>query len=190
MKACCLLSMVILLAGAVACAATKPVVLVKGTYTIQQKGSEAGAVGTFFDTVAGPLRAAGVDFEALGDEDVEAGKLAGAKLAIFPYNPNMSPGEAKAAVDFLAAGGKVFACYSTRGELLTALGFKSTGRKAGGEFEGKFATCRAVLGAIAGMPESFRQDSWNINGAEPARDDAKMACEWVDTAGQPTGIIA
>jgi len=174
----------------VASAATKPVVVVKGTYTIEQKAQDAEGVNRFFETVTGALDSAGVEYEAMGDGDVEQGKLAGAKVAIFAYSPNMSDGEVKAAVDFITDGGKVIIFYTMPSELAQALGFRPTGYLGGEQFKGEFEICRTVPGVVAGMPERFWQYSWNINGAEPARPDAKVLCEWLNSAGRPTGRAA
>lgn len=182
-----LLTAAILLAlSAAARAAEKPVALVKGTRTIALEGSERRSVTTFYDSVAGCLRRAAIDFEALGDEDVEQGKLTGAKVAIFAYSPNMSEEEAQAAARFIEQGGKVMVFYSIPQSLLQAMGFEPTGYVAR-EYDGQFATCRTVPNVIEGMPESFDQGSWNINGARPARADAKVLCEWVNAEGKRIG---
>lgn len=174
----------------VASAATKPVVVVKGTHTVEQKAQEAESINTFFETVTGALDRAGIEYETMGDGDVEQGKLAGAEVAIFAYNPNMSDREVKAAVDFVTAGGKVVIFYTMPSELARALGFRPTGYLGGERVKGQFEICRTVAGLVAGMPERFWQYSWNINGAEPARPDAKVLCEWLDSAGRPTGRAA
>ena len=181
------LNAVMLLALSIAAgAAQKPVVVVKGTLTIAAKGAEAGAVTTFYDSVTDCLRRAALDYEALTDEDVEQGKLAGAKVAIFAYSPNMSAAEAQAAAQFIQQGGKVIAFFSLPASLAQALGLEVLGYL-GEQYDGQFSTCRTAPGVIEGMPNSFDQGSWNIVRVRPARPDAKVLCQWVDAAGKEIG---
>ncbi|MBC7287351.1 MAG: family 10 glycosylhydrolase, partial [Armatimonadetes bacterium] len=164
------------------------VVVVRGTYAAKAGSGEAGSAGQFYEVVARALNTAGVEFAAIEDEDVAAGKLQGAKVAIFPYTPRWAPGETDAAVQFVQSGGKVFVFYTIERPLAAALGL------AGGEYTpapapGAFAECRLAQGApeVRGTPEKFVQNSWNINSFRPGRDDCKVLYEWYTSDGQPTG---
>jgi len=183
------IALLLILAAAVS-AATKPIVLVKGTNTLKTDSREKRSITTFSETVAKALRLIGVDFEWLGDEDVEQGKLAGAKLAIFCYSPNMSAQEAQAAIDFIEQGGKVFQFYSIPGNLLEALGIQR-GSWPAPQGRENLTFCRRVIEGVPDLPEQFRQDSWFCRSVEPKAHNAQIWYAWnngeQDTA--PAAVI-
>ncbi|MCX7598442.1 MAG: family 10 glycosylhydrolase, partial [Armatimonadetes bacterium] len=163
------------------------IALVRGTYAEAQKAADSASTYAYSDIIADALTTAGLEFDRLGDEDVAAGKLAGYRIAIFAYSPLWAPGEADALAAFVQNGGKAMVFYTAPTEVLGVLGFRATGYQRD-DGTGLFHACQAAPDAsVEGLPPEFVQDSWNINGAEPARDDARVLYFWRPRGGQATG---
>ncbi len=165
--------------------------VVNGTYAAKAGSPEAGSTERFYSTVTNALKLAGVEFTTVGDEDVAAGKLAGAKVALFAYTPAWAPGEAKATVDFIGSGGKVVAFYTVAPEVRQALG-TDVGAYTTSEGRAAFHEARLAKGApdLLGLPASFVNGSWNIHASKPGREDCRVVYEWYDQDGKPTGQAA
>lgn len=177
-----------------ACTWAADVALVRGTYAVAQNSAEAQSTATYADIVGDALTTAGLEFDKLGDEDVAAGKLRSYKVAVFAYSPLWAPNEAQATVQFIQNGGKVMVFYTVPAEVLAALGFRSTGYQKD-DGTGLFHACQLAADAkLEGLPGEFLQKSWNINGAEPARDDARVLYLWrareAQAPGQPAILLS
>jgi uncharacterized lipoprotein YddW (UPF0748 family) len=152
--------------------------------------TRAGTEGTLWaDRMASLLSEAGIDAGTVDDLDVEAGVLQGKRIAVYPNNPSMSDAEADALDAFVAAGGRVLACYGLPQRLASLLGL------ADAEYvrqsrSGQFAIMRFVTNGPQGLPARARQASWNLTRARAAAKHARVLAEWLDSKGKPTGIPA
>lgn len=154
---------------------TAPIRVVYGSLSPPE---EARSAKQYCDRMGNLLQSAGVPFVTINDTDVETGGLTGAKVAIFPHNPNMSGRETDTAVKFIQGGGKVMAFYSIPPRLAEAIGVKLGGwRRA--KYEGELAQVRFEEPS----PE-LRQDSWNTQTAAPLDATTKVIARWVDRQGR------
>jgi len=160
-----------------------PVVVVRGEFTDERED-----VDQFHSRVKDCLQGAGIPFAELNDSDVEAGKLAGYRLAIFSYNATVTDRELTEIEKFVAGGGKLFVFYSLPERVAKLLGLENVGHLRE-EYEGQFATLRFSSRAIQGLPRSARQNSWNIHQVRPAGPDTKVIAKWIDGKGKDTGYV-
>jgi uncharacterized lipoprotein YddW (UPF0748 family) len=135
------------------------------------------------------LRAAGIDAGGVDSTDVEAGILEGKRVVVYPYNAEVSDAEAAALERFVAAGGKILACFGLPPRLADLLGLADA-QYVRQERDGQFASMRFARNDLTGMPKEVKQASWNITGARPVAKNARVLAEWYDSAGKPTGMPA
>ena len=133
------------------------------------------------------LSAEGVGFDRIGEEAVAQGGLDGRKVAILPYNPQPSSETVAALEKFVAAGGRIFVCYSLSKRLGKLLGFEPDKRQRS-KRPGHFAEIRFDK-SIPGMPKSVKQASWNINSATPVAYNARVVAQWYDDKGKPSSPL-
>ena len=76
-------------------------------------GSERASFAKFFANTLSALEDAGITAVGISDVELDAAAVAGLKLLVFPYNPRLPDGKLKTVEDFVAGGGKLFACHST-----------------------------------------------------------------------------
>ena len=134
------------------------------------------------------LARAGVDAGTVDDLDVEAGVLAGKRIAIYPLNPSPSDKEMEALEAFVRAGGRVVVCYSLTPRLGALVGVEPLGHQ-GSEYPGQFACMHFLPGGPPGLPSDAKQDSWNVEKVRPAAG-ARVIAEWFDKSGKDTGYPA
>ncbi len=142
----------------------------------------------FTGSLCGRLDELGLDYTLLSDLDLTPARLAGKRLVILPYSPDM-PDDAVAALEkFMAGGGKMLAFYTLPGPLQQAAGL-SLGRNVSAE--GRFSSIRpAADGSLPGMPPVVKQASWNIEECQPIAGRSRVVAEWYDSGGKPTGEAA
>jgi uncharacterized lipoprotein YddW (UPF0748 family) len=170
--------------------AAADVAVVKGTYGIRAVPSEARGIEQFYGLVAQCLKQAGVEFQALTDDDVAAGQVKDVKLVILPYSPQLAKDEAARLRTFLDAGGKVIAFYCADRDLLHLLGLRYL-RHVPQRRPGDFASMRfRADSGVANVPAVVKQASWNIGAVEPAAPDVHVAATWFDRDGRDTGLAA
>ena len=180
------LAVLVVLAG-VLWGADEPVVLVRGTFTAKEVPSEARSTGVYHDTVARCLERLGLPQRSLTDEDVEEGRLLGARVAIFPYNSRLSDREADQIEAFVRSGGRLIVFYSLNPRIAELLGLRRV-RHQRAEYPGQF--CRVEFdGRLSGAPNSILQDSWNIYVVEPIQPTTQAVGRWADKSGVDTGHI-
>ncbi len=180
------LPVVVALAG-VLWAGDEPVVLVRGTFTAQEQPSEARGVGRYHQTVLECVKRLGLAHRSITDGDVEKGALAGARVAILPYNSRLSDREVEQIEAFVESGGKLIVFYSLNERIGTLLGLGRV-RHQRAEYPGQF--CRIEFdGRLRGGPKSILQESWNIYVVEPTRVTTRVVGRWVDKAGKDTGHV-
>ena len=165
------------------------IVIVMGDLTFQKNPSEARTVREFADSMSQMLDESGLQFGVVTDTDVESGVLSGCKIAIFPYNPDISTKEISAIKQFVESDGKLLIFYSLPAEIAQILGIKNSGwmRR---QYPGQFSTIKLMPEIVEGLPESIYQDSWNITIPEPESNEAKIVGKWIDAEGKDTGLPA
>jgi uncharacterized lipoprotein YddW (UPF0748 family) len=132
------------------------------------------------------LARVGLDFGAVDGADVESGALTNARLAFFPYNPNMTERDVGEVLAFIGRGGKAFFFYDLPDRVAPVIGVAGT-RWVRPRYDGEFAKIR-FSGSVAGLPPSIGQGSWNAR--IPEVRDAVVLGEWVDANGKATGLPA
>ena len=142
----------------------------------------------FAGSLCGRLDELGLDYTLLSDLDLTAARLAGKRLVILPYSPNMPEDGVAALEKFLAGGGKMLAFYILDGRLQQAAGLR-LGRNVSAE--GRFSSIRPAAGAsLPGIPPVVKQASWNIEECQPIAGRSRVVAEWYDSGGKPTGEAA
>jgi uncharacterized lipoprotein YddW (UPF0748 family) len=117
---------------------------------------------------------------------VEAGLLAGSRVAILPYNETVSEAEMNKLEAFVAAGGKLIVYYLLPSRLAALLGFRVINWT-----RGDFAAWNFSDPKITNLPPRVLQASWNITVAQPAGTlNARVTALWEDSRGQNTGQAA
>jgi len=164
------------------------IVVVFGDNTIRAGSSESQGVREYHAGMICLLSEAGVPAGSIADSDIEAGALAGRRLAIFAYSPDISDAEAAAVEQFVHAGGKIIVFYTMPMRMAELLGL-SNPQWTRERHPGEFASIRFNQDAAPGLPESILQGSYNI-WMYTLGVGAVSAGTWVDTDGQDGGIPA
>ena len=84
--------------------------------------SEMKNLAKFSSCTLSAIEKAGIPTVEISDVELDASAVKGLKLLVFPYNPKLPKGKAQTVRDFVAGGGKLFACHSTDLEIRKALG--------------------------------------------------------------------
>jgi uncharacterized lipoprotein YddW (UPF0748 family) len=151
---------------------------------------ELDSVYQYTQTVTDRLDELGLGYALIGDLDLSDERLAGKKLVILPHNPHLPDSAANALEKFLGGGGKVLAFYGLAPRLASAVGIAG-GQHIPQKQRGDFASIRPAVGSpLAGMPQSTGQASWNIMEAKAVEGRSRVAGEWYDAKGRPTGRAA
>lgn len=167
------------------------VVIVRGEYLVQQQPGERSGMDQFTQNVTRALDLAGIEWEMSGDSAVENdAALDGCRVAIFPHNGSMSPGEIEAIDKFADTGGKIILFYSLPEAPAARIGVKTTGYLGGDENRGKFDAIRFDAPEIVGLPATMKQGSWNITSFEATEGGARVIGTWLDREGHDTGLPA
>jgi len=141
----------------------------------------------YFEVMTQVLSKVNLPYSVLTQDDVLRGRLGAYRVAIIPYGPNLSAPALAVIKSFCSNGGKVMCFYRTYG-LDGELGLESTSYVASPD-RTLFRHVRFRKGALAGLPEGFDQESWNIQAPWPKRGTVVLA-DWLDVNGQETGRIA
>lgn len=122
----------------------------------------------------------------LSRAEVESGLLAQGRLAILPYNENISAAEWTAMENFVAGGGKLLVYYLLPARMEPMLGVRRTGWA-----QGDFAAWRFGDPAIHALPVRVQQASWNITYAVPNGSlNSRVSAVWENSQGTSTGRAA
>ncbi len=124
-----------------------------------------------------------LSFSLLDDEDVMAGRLSGARLAILPYNPHPPRRQIQALQNFANQGGKLMVFYSAEPQLAEILGLRL------GEYQrarqpGQWSAFAFNREAPPDVPALVFQDSSNIRPVFAAGRQAKVIAYWRNAAGK------
>lgn len=127
-----------------------------------------------------------IDCGVVSRADVEAGLLNGGKLAILPYNENISNLEWTNLETFVSGGGKLMVYYLLPARMQTLLGVRSLGWT-----PGDYAAWVFNDPSIAGLPSRVEQASWNITRAAPNGTlNSRVTALWYNSNGVSTGQAA
>jgi uncharacterized lipoprotein YddW (UPF0748 family) len=152
--------------------------------------AEARSREQFTTAVIGGLEGFGIGFAMPGDLELTAAQLRGAKLVVLPHNPTLPPTAIAALREYLQGGGRLLAFYVLPRELQELVGIETGRLLRAADRPGGFVAIRVVDGALPGAPALVRQRSWNIHEAKPAGAGGRVAAEWLDREGRPTGQAA
>ncbi len=142
------------------------------------------SVAQFTREMGNHLSELGVNFDILSDRDITTATLAPYRLLVLSYNPTMPDAAQQAVTKAVSAEKlKLLAFFVLPPRLQQAIGFKIA-RFMSEQRPGYFATIRKAPGMLKGAPSAVRQASWNIQVAEPARPDCRVAAWWHDRDGR------
>jgi uncharacterized lipoprotein YddW (UPF0748 family) len=166
------------------------IAVIRGVSVAAVDKREIESVLQFASNVAGKLDELGLPYAIIDDTGLTAEQLLDKKLVILPHNPRMSDRVAQILVDYLKDGGKMLSFYGLPDRLQGSAGIgcaKYVAQKAPGDF----ASIRPVQDSpIADMPKSTGQASWNVWEPKAVEGRSRIAAEWYDAAGKPTGNAA
>jgi uncharacterized lipoprotein YddW (UPF0748 family) len=112
--------------------------------------------------------------------------LAQGKLAVLPYNENISAAEWTALESFVAGGGKLLVYYLLPARMEPLLGVHATGWS-----PGDFAAWVFADPSIPALPAQVQQASWNITYAVPNGTlNSRVSATWQNSHGVLTGHAA
>lgn len=150
--------------------------------------AEARTIRSAAGTVTDMLEELGLGADAVDEAALQRGALENRRVAILAHAPSLSAESINVLASFVQQGGKVLVCYSLPSRLEKALGFGRV-KYVRPESEGQFAEVRFDAD-LPGLPKAIRQNSWNINVAEPVGQNARVIGRWFDPQGKPTGQAA
>ena len=157
---------------------TPLVFLVKDTQTADTRTAE----GTT-ELLSEWLGRYNVSYGVIDHAAVEAGYLAGAEMAVLPFNNALSDAALTALETYVTGGGRLMVYYTLEDRIADLLGIQRTGWT-----QGDFAAYTFQDAQIGDLPARVLQDSWNITIAAPtAQHNARVIAEWEDSQGAPTG---
>ncbi len=153
-------------------------------------GAEAKGYLNFAGNVSASLQAIGVEAVIVADTDLTADILKRMSAVVLPYNPKMPAAAIALLYDYVAAGGRILACYSQPQEIFDLLGVRRLGSKRPGDDGGAaVAGFLKVDGGLAGQPDFAPQASWMTQ--IPARQKGvEVVAEWADGRRKSLGIPA
>ena len=126
-----------------------------------------------------------VECGVLSRSNVESGLLMEGRLAILPYNENVSTAEWTALENFVAAGGKLMVYYLLPSRMESLLGVRRTGWA-----RGDFAVWAFTDPAMPALPARVQQASWNITYAVTNGLNSRVSATWENSSGTSTGRAA
>ena len=128
------------------------------------------------------LAESGVSHSLLTDEDVAAGALHGASVAILCDNPMPPAREIRRLGEFMQSGGKLIVFYSADEHLADLMGVR-LGDYAASAVAGHWSAFRFTSQAPPHVPVKIVQESHNIRPVYPAAGSVVIAW-WEDSRGQ------
>ncbi|MCX7012778.1 MAG: family 10 glycosylhydrolase [Candidatus Sumerlaeota bacterium] len=165
------------------------VAILRNEAAYRGRRAQAKDIGEYAERVGDLLEQMGVPFAVLSDLDLSADHLKNIKVAILPNCPALEPFAVETLSEYLNSGGKIVSFYSLPKALLPALGFEE-GQYIKQEYAGQFASIRPEGEGLEGLPPVVEQASWNISEVKPVEGRSRIAAQWYDSAGKPTGHAA
>ncbi|MDA1044461.1 MAG: family 10 glycosylhydrolase [Verrucomicrobia bacterium] len=165
-------------------AAASSIVVVQGTLSTPN-AAEGNYSRSVSDRLVRLLTLAGLAPTHLTDDDVLQGKLAGHKIALLAYNPNLPPAELKQIQSFVSKGGRLMVFYSADPALAALMGV-AIGTYASDARAQSWCAMRFSSPDTFHVPERVRQRSTNIRPVSPITPSARVIAYWEDAAGRLT----
>ena len=145
--------------------------------------------GKYANALEACLRALGLPYARLSQEDLTEDTLKVFRMVVVPYLPESSDTVLDGIEAFVRDGGKLMLFYSLPDRLAEVLGVRMLGYLRQ-EYEGQFSEIRFGKDRPPGLPERVRQSSWNIYIVEPTSPEARVLARWYDRRGRDTGYPA
>lgn len=164
------------------------VILVRGTSSLANRSERVLSRRTaarFSDW----LTAVGIEHGAIDDEDVAAGGLRKARVAILCYSADPPTAELAAIKAFLDRGGKLIVCFGANGQLARWMHVR-IGRHEVSSEAGRWATMRFHDGRGRNLPERVHDTAWSTIPAWPLDANATIIATWENAAGKASGEAA
>ncbi len=164
------------------------IAVVKATFSIKERPAEGRGSIAFSKIVEATLAQSGLAYDMITEEEVVEGKLAGYKLAIFPYSAVWHDDEIQQVVEFVEGGGKLMCFYTVPAQLRPYLGIGKYGSRRA-EYEGEFQVMQFVEDRPPGFPAQVHQDSPNTSIVE-AGEGGRVIATWLNKDGEDGGVPA
>ncbi|OGV69273.1 MAG: hypothetical protein A3K19_33560 [Lentisphaerae bacterium RIFOXYB12_FULL_65_16] len=147
-------------------------------------------VYNYCENVATALDAAGIKPAILDDVDASPELLRALQLVVLPYNPNMSEALTDMLVSYVSQGGRLVGFYPVPPRVAAALGIRGGRYISGKSYTGGLGGIVFLPNALPGAPDRVVQNSWNALGIEAEPGRSAVVAEWLDGAGNRTGLPA
>lgn len=133
----------------------------------------------------------GIGSTLMDERDLSPETLKGAKVAVLAHSPRLSDATCAALEAFVAAGGRLFAAYSTPARISRLLGIENAGPAVHPGREGMSPLAGFAKGPspLRGQPDFAPQPSWVCRRVRPVAD-AKVAAVWRTVDGKVSDIPA
>jgi uncharacterized lipoprotein YddW (UPF0748 family) len=165
------------------------IVVVRAESAAAKSPNEARAISQFSQTVAKGLEALGLPCLVISDRDVTPERLRGKQIAILPHNPTMPDETVDTLIQYVQGGGKLISFYTLPSQLYPIVGIER-GRHIAQKYAGYFSSIHFSGHVLAGAPAVVGQKSWNVADVKAVAGKSRLAAEWWDEKGQPTGNAA
>ncbi len=159
-----------------------PVVVVRATSSAPND-AERNYADKVATRLADWLKEAGLPVTPASDDDVVAGRLDGARLAILAYNPDPGFREMMALRRFVGHGGKLVVFYSSSASLASLMGLQ-LGPIRTAAAPGQWAAFRFFASAPEGCPPRITQESRIMRPVFPASPSARVIASWESSTGK------
>ncbi len=127
----------------------------------------------------------GIPHGVIKDEDVAAGALDQARIAILGYPGRLPAGELTALRQFARQGGQLVVCYGSDPALADLMGVQ-LGTYTAARRQGQWASFVFNNSVAWHLPKRVYQESWNIHPVQPADDAGQVIAWWADMDGRLT----
>ena len=159
-----------------------PVAVVRATSSAPND-AERTYSGKIATRLADWLKESGLPVTAASDDDVVAGRLNAARLAILAYNPDPGFREMMALRRFVGHGGKLIVFYSSSTSLASLMGLQMGPIRAA-TAPGQWAAFRFLASAPEGCPTRITQESRIMRPVFPASPSARVIASWESATGK------
>lgn len=159
-----------------------PVVVVRATSSAPND-AERSYSGKIALRLADWLKESGLPVTPASDDDVVAGRLNAARIAILAYNPDPGFREMMALRRFAGHGGKLVVFYSSSASLASLMGLQ-LGAIQTATAPGQWAWFHFLSGAPAGCPPQISQESRIMRPVLPASRSARVIATWETATGK------
>ena len=165
-------------------AAEDSLLIVRATASAQDAAEEALSA-RIARRLSSWLRELGLSHGMVSDDDVAAGILRRARVAILPYNPRPTSSMLAALRTFVQGGGRLVVFYGSDPNLAALMEVK-LGRYARTDLPGRWSSMTFVDPSARYLPARVFQESSNILPVTPAGKGAKVIAWWEDALGRRT----